>query len=96
MIRRSYPWPTYAAKLQELEKEQAAIDSHWGPWISNWVEVTAQEAGIQIDNAREAAGQAYETARSAAELARIAVKYGPPVLLGTVVVAGVVFVIRRI
>lgn len=96
LIRRSYPSVTYAAKLQELEKQKAKIDTYWGPWIRNWVEVTVQETGVQLDAAAKVVGDAYDTAKKTAEYAGLALRYGPPVLLGAGLLFGTIYIVRRL
>lgn len=95
LIRRSYPSPSFASKLQELEQAQAKIGLYWGPWIRHWLKIVEQETGIAIDNAAQAASDAADTLWTWGEYAAAIIKYGPPVLVGTVVVAGIVFVARK-
>lgn len=89
LIRRSYASPSFAAKLQDLEKRKAEIDAYWGPWIRDWMTTLEQEAGVRIDNAAAAAAEVGSSVAQGFDLAKKVLKYGPPVLLGGAALMGV-------
>lgn len=95
LVNRSYPSASFAEALQELEKERAQIDTEWGPWVRHWMTVVEQETGVQIDAAAEVLQSGADVARTWAAFMGNVIKYGPPILLGSAIVVGVVAFGRR-
>ena len=56
LIRRSYPFPTWAAELTDLEKKKAEIDADWGSWLSFYTDKLSQDIKIDLTAAGTAAG----------------------------------------
>lgn len=88
LIRRSFPNASWGAKLVELQKEKAKIDTDWVAWADHWYTTVRQEIGVQVDAATQGASDF-------ADVLRKVVKYGPAIAVGTVGLVVVLVVAGR-
>lgn len=82
LIRRSYPFVTWAKEIATLQKDKAAIDSSWGAWANFYFDKLGYQVGSGLDSAGEVAGGVAEGVGGFLSSAGTVLKYAPYALAG--------------
>lgn len=77
LIRRAYPFVTWAKSIADLEKAQAAIDSDWGAWTNFYLDKLGYQVSSGFDAVSDAAGGVADSFGGFLSSAGMVLKYGP-------------------
>lgn len=80
LIRRAYPFVTWAKSIADLEKAQAAIDSNWGAWTNFYLDKLGYQVSSGFDSVGEAAEGVAGSIGGFLSSAGMVLKYAPYVL----------------
>ena len=85
LIRRAYPFVTWAKDISDLQKSKAEIDTSWTAWTNFYLDKLGYQASSGFDSAEAAAGAFAGGVSGFFQGAGTVIKWAPYVLAGTAV-----------
>lgn len=94
LIRRSYPFVTWAKDISDLQKAKAEIDASWVAWTNFYMDKIGYQVSAGVDSAEAAASSFAGQVSGFFEGAGTVIKWAPYVLAGTAVIV-IVAAVRK-